>query len=139
MKMVPDDDVIRGLGFVSLFSGHLESQINYVLDLLSIREEFRTEERTSPISQRIVKAERLVKGLEGNRKEQLLSQLEIAKKLFMRRNGILHSSIYSAPYGILEPGLALVAEDDHGVAGFVVGTWIAKHGRDGWSGSGGRR
>ena len=30
--------------------------------------------------------------------------------------------IYSAPYALLEPGLALVAEDDEGVAGFAVGT-----------------
>ena len=30
--------------------------------------------------------------------------------------------IYSAPYALLDPGLALVVEDGHGVAGFVVGT-----------------
>lgn len=30
--------------------------------------------------------------------------------------------IYSAPYGVLAPRLALVAEDDAGVAGFAVGT-----------------
>jgi GNAT superfamily N-acetyltransferase len=30
--------------------------------------------------------------------------------------------IYSAPYALLQPGLALVAEDDEGVAGIAVGT-----------------
>ncbi len=30
--------------------------------------------------------------------------------------------IYSAPYALLEPDLAFVVEDQHGVAGFVVGT-----------------
>jgi ribosomal protein S18 acetylase RimI-like enzyme len=30
--------------------------------------------------------------------------------------------IYSAPYALLDPGLALVIEDGQGVAGFVVGT-----------------
>lgn len=29
--------------------------------------------------------------------------------------------IYAAPYGVLEPGLAFVAEDDQGVAGYIVG------------------
>lgn len=31
--------------------------------------------------------------------------------------------IYSAPYGVLEPGNVFVAEDDEGVAGYVVGTY----------------
>jgi hypothetical protein len=30
--------------------------------------------------------------------------------------------IYAAPYARLDPGLALVVEDDKGVAGYVVGT-----------------
>jgi GNAT superfamily N-acetyltransferase len=34
----------------------------------------------------------------------------------------LMGHIYSAPYALLEPQLALVAEDDDGVAGFAVGT-----------------
>lgn len=38
------------------------------------------------------------------------------------RNGALMGLIYSAPYLALEPALALVAEDDAGVAGFAVGT-----------------
>lgn len=34
----------------------------------------------------------------------------------------LMGHIYAAPYALLEPQLALVAEDDDGVAGFAVGT-----------------
>ncbi|WP_043540006.1 GNAT family N-acetyltransferase [Salinarimonas rosea] len=37
-------------------------------------------------------------------------------------DGRLVGLIYSAPYLALEPGLALVAEDDAGVVGFAVGT-----------------
>ena len=45
--------------------------------------------------------------------------------------------IYSAPYALLEPDLALVATDEIGVAGFVVGTldtvaWAARLERDWW-------
>jgi len=43
-----------------------------------------------------------------------------ASHLYKDRKLIGH--IYSAPYALLEPGLALVAEDDEGVAGFAVGT-----------------
>jgi GNAT superfamily N-acetyltransferase len=47
--------------------------------------------------------------------------------------------IYSAPYGVLAPGLALVAEDAAGVAGFAVGTvdtagWEALLERRWWPG-----
>ena len=37
-------------------------------------------------------------------------------------DGRLMGLIYSAPYALLEPELALVIEDDAGVAGFAVGT-----------------
>jgi GNAT superfamily N-acetyltransferase len=37
-------------------------------------------------------------------------------------DGRLIGHIYSAPYALLEPELALVVEDDDGVAGFAVGT-----------------
>jgi ribosomal protein S18 acetylase RimI-like enzyme len=43
-----------------------------------------------------------------------------ASHLYRDRKLIGH--IYSAPYALLEPRLALVAEDDEGVAGFAVGT-----------------
>ena len=46
--------------------------------------------------------------------------------------------IYSAPYARLDPGLALVVEDEWGVAGFVVGTvdtaaWESRLEREWWS------
>lgn len=37
-------------------------------------------------------------------------------------DGKLMGHIYTAPYALLEPNFALVAEDDYGVAGFVLGT-----------------
>jgi len=38
------------------------------------------------------------------------------------KDGKLMGHIYSAPYALLEPQFALVIEDEHGVAGFAVGT-----------------
>jgi ribosomal protein S18 acetylase RimI-like enzyme len=43
-----------------------------------------------------------------------------ASHLYSDRKLIGH--IYSAPYALLEPQLALVLEDDEGIAGFAVGT-----------------
>jgi GNAT superfamily N-acetyltransferase len=49
----------------------------------------------------------------------------------------LMGHIYAAPYALLEPHLALVVEDEDGVAGFAVGTtdttaWERKLERDWW-------
>ena len=35
---------------------------------------------------------------------------------------LLPGLLYAAPYGVLEPGMAFVVEDDEGVGGYVVGT-----------------
>jgi ribosomal protein S18 acetylase RimI-like enzyme len=35
---------------------------------------------------------------------------------------LLPGHVYAAPYGVLEPGMAFVVEDDEGVGGYVVGT-----------------
>lgn len=53
------------------------------------------------------------------------------------RDGQLIGHIYSAPYALLEPELALVVEDDQGIAGFAVGTadtaaWFERLERDWW-------
>lgn len=43
-----------------------------------------------------------------------------ASHLYADREIIGH--IYAGPYGVLEPGSALVAEDDAGVGGYIIGT-----------------
>jgi GNAT superfamily N-acetyltransferase len=40
----------------------------------------------------------------------------------LHSDGRLIGHIYAAPYGVLEPSNVFVAEDDEGVAGYVVGT-----------------
>lgn len=52
-------------------------------------------------------------------------------------DGKLIGHIYSAPYAVLEPKLALVVEDEFGVAGFAVGTpntdaWFQQLEREWW-------
>jgi GNAT superfamily N-acetyltransferase len=55
----------------------------------------------------------------------------------LHNDGKLIGHIYAAPYGVIEPAHALVAEDDEGVAGYLVGTYdtdafAAKLERDWW-------
>jgi GNAT superfamily N-acetyltransferase len=53
------------------------------------------------------------------------------------RDGDLVGHIYAAPYAVLEPELTLVAEDEEGVAGYVVGAtdtavWFDRLEREWW-------
>lgn len=41
----------------------------------------------------------------------------------LHNDGRLIGHIYAAPYGVLEPAQAIVAEDEAGVAGYIVGTF----------------
>ncbi len=41
---------------------------------------------------------------------------------YLYEDGRLIGHIYAAPYALLEPSFALVVEDEHGVAGFALGT-----------------
>lgn len=55
----------------------------------------------------------------------------------LHSDGALIGHIYAAPYGVLEPDLVLVAEDELGVAGYLVGTFdtvgfAARLERDWW-------
>ena len=51
-----DGDIVRGLGFVALYSAYLEEQIDNLLFKLSEVEEFTDEEQRWPVSRKIKKA-----------------------------------------------------------------------------------
>ena len=67
----------------------------------------------------------------------LMNALAGADASHLYRDPKMMGHIYSAPYAVLEPGLALVVEDGEGVAGFAVGTadtglWEARLERAWW-------
>ena len=51
-----DGDIVRGLGFVALYSAYLEEQIDNLLFMLSAAEEFTEKEQRWPVSRKIKKA-----------------------------------------------------------------------------------
>ena len=98
MDIIRDEDVVRGLGYVSLCSARLEAQVNRALEVFAIREEFPDKARAHPISQRLDSAIQHTKSLKGPRAKELLSALIQARDLFQRRNEVVHGCIYDAPY-----------------------------------------
>lgn len=90
-----DSDIIRGLGFVALYSAYLEEQIDNLLFMLGDRENFTDEEQRWPVSRKIKKAKSIVSKIGFEGREDLLATLDAAIDAFDKRNKIVHGRIYA--------------------------------------------
>ena len=92
--IINDGDIIRGLGFVTLYSAYLEEQIDELLSLLSVIEKFDDKKRRWAISRKIKQAKNLIKSLNTPIFDELFSDLTYCKELFEKRNEVIHGRIY---------------------------------------------
>ena len=90
-----DGDIIRGLGFVALYSAYLEEQIDNLLLMLSAVEKFTKEEQLWPVSRKIKKAKEIARKFDFEGRNELLSILALAKDAFEERNKVVHGRIYA--------------------------------------------
>lgn len=90
-----DGDIVRGLGFVALYSAYLEEQIDNLLFMLNAVEEFTEKEQRWPVSRKIKKAKALAAKFDFNGRDDLLTVLDGAKTAFEERNKIVHGRIYA--------------------------------------------
>ncbi|NOX28307.1 MAG: hypothetical protein GXP21_09030 [Gammaproteobacteria bacterium] len=89
-----DNDIVRGLGFVTLYSAYCEEQIDNLLFMLNEIEEFTEREQRWPISQKIKKAKSISNNFEFEGCEDLIANLDAAKDAFEKRNELVHGRIY---------------------------------------------
>lgn len=89
-----DGDIIRGLGFVTLYSAYLEEQVDQLLHALTQMEEFDQKKQKWPISKKIEHAKGIIARL-NSELEATIEVLETCKKLFEKRNELVHGRIYS--------------------------------------------
>lgn len=89
-----DGDIVRGLGFVALYSAYLEEQIDDLLFMLSAVEKFTEEEQRWPVSRKIKKAKQVAAKFEFEGRDDLVAVLDEAKDAFEERNKIVHGRIY---------------------------------------------
>lgn len=94
MALVNDGDIIKGLGFVALYAGYLEEQVDVLLLMLQSVEALPEAEQRWSISRKIDKARRLVDTLAFDDKADLIADLGLARELFERRNEVIHGRIY---------------------------------------------
>ncbi len=89
-----DGDIVRGLGFVTLYSSYLEEQIECLLAMLAPIVAFGEDEQRWPISRKIKQAQKIIKKIEFETKDDLLCDLKTCKELFEDRNKLVHGRIY---------------------------------------------
>ncbi len=90
-----DGDIVRGLGFVALYSAYLEEQIDNLLLMLSAVEEFTEEEQRWSVSRKIKKAKTVASKFDFEGQDDLVKVLDLAKDAFEKRNQIVHGRIYA--------------------------------------------
>lgn len=89
-----DGDIVRGLGFVALYSAYLEEQIDNLLVMLSAVQDFTEEEQRWPVSRKIKKAKQIAANFNFEGRDDLVAILDEAKDAFEERNKIVHGRIY---------------------------------------------
>lgn len=89
-----DGDIIRGLGFVTLYSAWVEEAVDGLLHTMATVEPFDERIQRKPISQKLERATELVRRLNSRDLDVLLRALKDAIFLFQKRNELVHGRIY---------------------------------------------
>lgn len=94
--MIADDgDIVRGLGFVSMYSAWVEEEIDKLLVVTDPIEPFDEKKQRWPISRKLDAAIQIVASLESPELGELLEALKAGFPLFERRNEVIHGRIYA--------------------------------------------
>jgi len=100
-KIEDDGDIIKGLGYMTLYAAYVEGKIDELLVQLSALEEFTDKERRWPISRKINKLEEILKDIQHKKFsfiDELLEILQQCKVDFEWRNELAHGRILSPEY-----------------------------------------
>jgi hypothetical protein len=95
MPLSDDGDIIRGLGFVTMYSAWVEEDVDDLLRIMDSVAPFDEKKQRLGISQKLKHAKKLVLELNNNEVDGLPDALENAIKLFERRNEFVHGRIYA--------------------------------------------
>lgn len=95
MALADDGDIVRGLGFVTMYAAWVEEDVDDVLRLVSPIEPFDEEIQRWPISRKLRHAAKVIRVLKSGELAGLPEVLEGAVGLFERRNEFVHGRIYA--------------------------------------------
>jgi len=89
-----DGDIVRGLGFVTLYAAYLEEQIDNLLIMLDPVEKYHADKQRWPISRKIKHARKIVENIDAQKFGDLAKDLGTCIDLFEDRNELVHGRIY---------------------------------------------
>jgi len=88
-------DIVRGLGFVSMYSAWVEEVVDDLLRFMAQVEAFDEGRQRWPISRKLNHAANVVRRLNSRELDGLPEALEAGVALFDRRNEVVHGRIYA--------------------------------------------
>ena len=95
MPLVDDGDIVRGLGFVTMYAAWVEEDVDDLLRMMDPLDPFDEPKQRWQISRKLGHAADLVRTLNSEELAGLPEALEGAIELFDRRNQFVHGRIYA--------------------------------------------
>jgi hypothetical protein len=95
LSVIFEGDLVRPLGFVTLYFAYAEAEIDVLIDALPSTETYNDNMRKQNVGWKLSYAQKLIRALNSKSLDDLILTLKEAKVLFERRNTIVHSSIFS--------------------------------------------
>jgi hypothetical protein len=90
-----DGDLIRPLGLVTLYCAYAEGEIDELLLALSSLDPLDNATRQWTVGQKLARATQLIERLQRKELSALLETLADARRLFERRNALIHGRLYA--------------------------------------------
>ena len=95
MPVADDGDIVRGLGFVTMYAAWVEEDVDDLLRMMDAVEPFDEQKQRWQISRKLRNAADLVRTLNSRELADLPEALEGAIGLFDRRNQFVHGRLYA--------------------------------------------
>jgi hypothetical protein len=95
MPLKDDRDVVRALGFVTIYSAWVEEDVDELLRVLKPLRPFDDAVQQLPIARKLAHAAALVRQLDAPELFGLPEALAHAHELFVRRNAVVHGRLYA--------------------------------------------
>lgn len=93
--MIDDGDIVRGVGFVSIYSAHAEKDVDDLLFMLNGGKPVSSRLHCRPTRAKLKHALKMVRSLASSELDNLELVLKKADFLFDSRNEIIHGRIYA--------------------------------------------
>jgi hypothetical protein len=90
-----EGDIVRPLGLVTLYFGYAETEIDELLESLSVLDPFEESMRQRSVGRKLSHAQNLLDRVRSDELADLKQILHEAAVLFDRRNSLVHNAIYT--------------------------------------------